>query len=310
MKIHSGLETFQAKQPVVTIGMFDGLHLGHRHLISSLVQKARQINGESVLISFWPHPRFVLHQNSDNLRFLTSLEEKTRMLSEMHIDHLVLLPFTPQLAAYSSEEFVEKILVRSVGVAHLLMGFNHRFGKDGTHDWHHYTRLAEKFGFGISREEPLLLNGQFCSSSLIRQFLNEGQLAEANLLLGYAYPITGRVIGGNRLGRTIGYPTANIETEDREKLIPHKGVYACRVHTEGQNYWGMLNIGNRPTITPASQTVSIEVHILDFQHDIYSEIVTLSLEQRMRDEVQFTSLDALKRQLVVDEKNIREFFAR
>ncbi len=310
MKIHSSFDTLKAIRPVVTIGMFDGIHLGHRHLIGKLTGLAQACAGESVIITFWPHPRVVLNQDADSLRFITTIEEKTRMMSELHVDHLVLLPFTVQLARYTAAEFVDKILVHSVGIHHLLMGFNHRFGKDRSNNYNDYALLAHQYGFLISREDPVSVHGLQCSSSVIRDSLVNGDIATANLLLGYHYQLAGHVVGGNRLGRTLGYPTANVELGDESKLVPANGVYACRVHTEGRNYHGMLNIGKRPTIQSNASKSSIEVHILDFNHDIYSEIVVIEFVHRIRDEHKFASLDALKAQLSVDEKTVRDYFIR
>ncbi len=308
MKIHSSFDTLKAVKPVVTIGMFDGIHLGHRHLIASVVGHAKDCRGESVIITFWPHPRIVLKQDTQSLRFITTMEEKTQMMSELQVDHLVLLPFTMQLAAMSADEFVEKILVRSVGIYHLVMGFNHHFGKGRSSNYDDYASLARKYGFYISRENAIDIHGLHCSSSVIRESLNKGDVSSANLLLGYPYRLVGHVVGGNRLGRTLGYPTANVELEDDSKLVPANGVYACHVHTEGQNYFGMLNIGKRPTIHNNTGKSSIEVHILDFNHDIYSEIIVIEFIRRMRDEHKFASLEALKEQLAIDERTIRDFF--
>ncbi len=308
MKIHSSFDTLKAVKPVVTIGMFDGIHLGHRHLIASVVGHAKDCRGESVIITFWPHPRIVLKQDTQSLRFITTMEEKTQMMSELQVDHLVLLPFTMQLAAMSADEFVEKILVRSVGIYHLVMGFNHHFGKGRSSNYDDYASLARKYGFYISRENAIDIHGLHCSPPVIRESLTKGDVSSANLLLGYQYRLVGHVLGGNRLGRTLGYPTANVELEDDSKLVPANGVYACHVHTEGQNYFGMLNIGKRPTIHNNTGKSSIEVHILDFNHDIYSEIIVIEFIRRMRDEHKFASLEALKEQLAIDERTIRDFF--
>ncbi len=207
-----------------------------------------------------------------------------------------------------ADEFVEKILVRSVGIYHLVMGFNHHFGKGRSSNYDDYASLARKYGFYISRENAIDIHGLHCSSSVIRESLNKGDVSSANLLLGYPYRLVGHVVGGNRLGRTLGYPTANVELEDDSKLVPANGVYACHVHTEGQNYFGMLNIGKRPTIHNNTGKSSIEVHILDFNHDIYSEIIVIEFIRRMRDEHKFASLEALKEQLAIDERTIRDFF--
>lgn len=309
MKIHSSLNTLNATRPIVTIGMFDGVHLGHRHLIAELVAKAKSENGESVVVTFWPHPRIVLGRDTDSLRFITTQEEKTRMLSELGVNHLLLLPFTLELAALSADEFVDRILVQSIGVHHLLMGFNHRFGKGRSNQYEDYEKLALKHGFSISRSTPVTVGGLKCSSTSIRNALLQGDIELGNKLLGYLFQISGRVIGGNRLGRTIGYPTANVELGDNTKIIPVHGVYACHVHTEGRLYDGMLNIGVRPTVSGGSSKSSIEVHILDFNHDIYSEVIDIQLVKYIRSEQKFSSLEALKAQLNKDEETVRNLFS-
>jgi len=304
VKIHSSIDTLNAANPIVTIGMFDGVHSGHIHLIKSLRALAVSEGGESVVVTFWPHPRIVLGKDDGALRLITTLEEKTILMAGLGIDHLVVLPFTRELAALSSASFVEKILVGAIGVRYLLMGYNHRFGSDQNSSFDFYVSLAGKYGFAISREQSVSVDGLHCSSSVIRSCLLRGDIVTGNKLLGYKYSLSGRVVGGNRLGRTLGFPTANVEVGDPHKLIPANGVYACSVHVEGRDYKGMLNIGFRPTIEKTKEKSSIEVHILDFDHDIYSEIITISFVKRIRDEHKFESLDALIRQLEHDREEV------
>nr|WP_319400196.1 bifunctional riboflavin kinase/FAD synthetase [uncultured Carboxylicivirga sp.] len=305
MKVHSDLSTFKAKHPVVTIGMFDGVHTGHRQLLAQLVEKAKLLNGEAVVITFWPHPRMVLNQDKENLRFLTSPEERTILFSQLGIDHLLLIPFTKELANHTSEEFVKQFLVDKIGIHHLLMGYNHRFGKDRESRFEKYIELAEKYNFGISRVEAVETAGLKTSSTDIRNHLLHGDIQKANQILGYHYLLSGRVMGGQQLGRRIGYPTANIEVNESFKLIPPDGVYACSVHVEGKKYGGMLNIGFRPTVNHNVDHRSLEVHIFDFNRDIYSEEIQVEFLQRVRNEMKFENVEALIEQLKRDEQSIR-----
>jgi len=294
---------------VVTIGMFDGVHTGHRQLLSQLTQKAKELNGEAVVITFWPHPRMVLQQDADKLRFLTSPEERTKLFSQLGIDHLLLIPFTQKLANLTAEEFIKKFLVDQIGIKHLLVGFNHRFGKGRHHSFEEYQTFAAKHDFTISMVEAVLTEGLKTSSSDIRIHLLAGDVTSANKILGYHFTITGRVVGGQQLGRRIGYPTANIQVEEPYKLIPPDGVYACFIRVEGKHYGGMLNIGYRPTISHNVDHRSLEVHIFDFNHDIYSEEVEIEFVTRVRDEQKFSDVDTLKNQLKTDEQHIRQLLA-
>lgn len=306
MKIHAGLDDFKARNAVVTIGMFDGIHIGHRVLLKNTIDNARTINGESVIITFWPHPRLVLHKDSESLRFLTSLEEKTLLFSRLGIDHLVILPFNAALASLTAAQFTEQILVNQVEMKHLVMGFNHHFGSDGYSHPINYEEMGSALGFDVTRIDPVVNQGVKASSTAIRHHLEKGEITEANQLLGYNYLISGLVVGGQRLGRTIGYPTANIEVEESAKLIPLDGVYACRVNILGQQYNGMLNIGYRPTVSKQKDFRTIEVHILDFNRDIYSEEVVIEFVGRIRSELKFDGIEMLKMQLKQDEMKVRQ----
>ena len=306
MKVYSGLKNFSAKNPVVTIGMFDGLHAGHRVVLQQVIEKAKNINGESVIISFWPHPRIVLNKDADELWFLTSLEEKTRLFSETGIDHLILIPFTKELAGLSAKEFIKKFLVDGIRLKHLAVGHDHRFGKDGVNSIEEYEKYAEEYGFSISRIKQIDVGGVHTSSSSIREFLLSGDICSANRLLSYNYLLTGRVVGGMKLGRKLGYPTANVELQEPQKLIPPDGVYACMVTIVGKRYMGMLNIGYRPTFNNQQKLRSIEVHILDFKKDVYSEEISVEFIDRIRDEKKFEGLEELKSQLKDDEQKTRK----
>lgn len=289
--------------------MFDGIHVGHRVLLNETINKAQSISGESVIITFWPHPRLVLNKESDSLRFLTSLEEKTMLFSRLGIDHLVILPFDTALAQLTAAQFTEQILVNQVNMKHLIVGYNHRFGSDGYLHQTNYEALGQQLGFEVTRIAPVEAQGENASSTAIRQHLEKGNINEANILLGYPYLITGRVVGGQRLGRTLGFPTANIEVEEAAKQIPRDGVYACKVHTIGSEYNGMLNIGFRPTVSTQKDFRTIEVHILDFNQDIYSEEITVEFIARVRDEMQFNGIEQLKEQLKHDEAQVRQLLS-
>lgn len=289
--------------------MFDGLHLGHRLLINQTIDIARKRGGESVVITFWPHPRLVLGKDDGSLRFLTSLEERTLIFSQLGIDHLVIIPFTPALAALTALEFIEQILLDKIGMAHLVVGFNHRFGHDSHLHEPDYNAYGSQLGFEVTRVAPVMINGEKASSSVIRRFLGNGDVNAANGLLGYRFTITGRVVGGQRLGRTLGYPTANIEVEEPAKLIPVDGVYACLVRIVGKQFKGMLNIGFRPTVSKQLDSRTIEVHIFDFDTDVYSEEVSVMLVSRVRSEMHFAGIDALKTQLKNDEQTVRAILA-
>ncbi len=305
MKVHSDLSTFKAQRPVVTIGMFDGVHSGHRQLLAQLVKKANEIEGEAVVITFWPHPRMVLNQDKDALRFLTSPEERTILFSQLGIDHLLLIPFTKELADLTAEEFISQFLVHQIGIRHLLVGYNHRFGKDRESSYEKYCELAERYGFAISKVEAVHAGGLHTSSTDIRNHLLKGNIEKANCILGYHYLLSGRVMGGQRLGRRLGYPTANIEVNEVFKLVPPDGVYACLVRVEGKLFGGMLNIGYRPTVNHNVDHRSLEVHIFDFNRDIYSEEIQVEFLTYVRSEMKFENVDALIKQLKLDEVNIR-----
>ena len=286
--------------------MFDGLHAGHRALLQKVIGKAKAINGESVIVSFWPHPRIVLNKDVQKLRFLTTLEEKTRLFSETGIDHLVLIPFTKELADLTAREFIKKILIDKVKLKHLVIGYDHRFGKDRANSHEEYRKMAEEYGFTVSRIEAVKVNGQHISSSVIRNLIQGGKIEEANALLTYNYLLSGRVTGGMRMGRNIGYPTANIELQEPMKLIPPDGVYACIVNILGKRYGGMLNIGYRPTFNSVQKQRSVEVHILDFNRNVYSEEITVEFVRRVREEKKFAGVDKLIARLRIDEQNIRK----
>ena len=308
MKIHRDLENFRAKNPVVTIGTFDGVHLGHRKIISRLQELARAVDGESVIFTFDPHPRKVVAPSETNLRLLTSLDEKISLFERAGIDHLVVYPFTLEFAQLSYEQFVEQILVGKIHTKSLVVGYDHKFGKGRAGDFDLLKSCADRLGFQIEKLDVLLINESNVSSTKIREAIQLGDFETANAYLGYQFTLHGTVVEGQKIGRTINYPTANVDTSDPDKIIPGYGVYAVRVSVRNQEYRGMLNIGSRPTVNHNADHRTVEVNILDFDDDIYGEPIEVVFYHKLREEQKFASLDALKQQLAKDRVNTNAFF--
>jgi riboflavin kinase/FMN adenylyltransferase len=308
VKIHRDLENFKAKNPVVTIGTFDGVHLGHRKIIARLQELARAVDGESVIFTFDPHPRKVVAPSETNLRLLTSLDEKISLFEQAGIDHLVVYPFTSEFAQLSYEEFVEQILVGKIHTRSLVVGYDHKFGKGRAGDFDLLKSCADRLGFQIEKLDVLLINESNVSSTKIREAIQLGDFETANAYLGYQFTLHGTVVEGQKIGRTINYPTANVDTSDPDKIIPGYGVYAVRVFVRSLEYRGMLNIGSRPTVNHNADHRTVEVNILDFDDDIYGEPIKVVFYHKLREEQKFASLDALKEQLAKDRVNTIAFF--
>lgn len=303
MKIYNDLQHFKAKRPVVTIGTFDGVHKGHHLVLERLKEIARQTGGETVVFTFYPHPRLVLQPDEHNLRLLTTLDEKVELLRRAGIHHLVVYPFTREFAKNSYSDFVKKVLVDEIQTDSLVVGYDHRFGKDREGGYEYLQECAQKYGFSIEKLDVLLMNEVNISSTRIRNALESGDIAKANLYLGYTYTLHGRVVEGQKLGRTIGFPTANIESSDLYKLIPGYGVYAVEVQIQENIYQGMLNIGTRPTFNQNADNRSIEVNIFDFNGELYGREVTLFFVAKIRDERKFDGKAALVEQLFADKED-------
>jgi riboflavin kinase/FMN adenylyltransferase len=309
VKVHYGLDNFRVERPVVTIGTFDGVHLGHREVIAELLRISRMTGGESVVFTFSPHPRMVVTPNDDSIRLLTTLEEKAVLLEELGLDHLVIYPFTREFAALSYADFVRDILVGQMQLCKLVTGYDHKFGHDRQGDFNSLQLLGREFGFEVEQLSPLLVENVAVSSTKIRQALEAGDIRRANHFLGSSYLLRGKVIEGKRLGRQIGFPTANILPDDRHKLVPTDGVYAVFVKIAGVQYRGMLNVGTRPTVNSNVDHRSIEVHIFDFDLDIYHCDISISFVERIRDEQRFESIGQLKDQLIKDKIRTLSIFA-
>ena len=309
MQIHKGYENIRLKNPVVTLGIFDGVHLGHKALLDRLVSSAKENQGESVVITFSPHPRIVLDKDSSSLTFLTTMDEKIILLDKAMVDHLIIIEFNREFSSMAACDFVREVLVEKIGTKHLLIGYNHHFGRKGEGDFNTVRQCTESLDFKVEQVAGLLSDGGAVSSSSVRAALSEGSLEEANKLLGYCYSISGTVIEGRRIGRTIGFPTANIRPDDKHKLIPFKGVYAVEVNLGGQFYPGMLSIGSNPTINSDPGLRFIEVHILNFEGDIYGKSISVVFRKRIRDEVRFDSIEKLVEQMELDKQSTISLFS-
>jgi len=306
MLIHNDINLFKAKNPVITIGTFDGVHQGHKKVIGKLNEIAASVDGESVIFTFYPHPRLVVSAHETNLRLLTTFNEKAHQLELAGIDHLVVYPFTIDFAEMTYDRFITEILVKKLGLHTLVIGHDHRLGKNREGTFENVISVSKKLHFNVEKIETFLINGIDISSSKIRTALQKGDIEKANEFLGYPYEVTGSVTTGNQIGRDLGFPTANIITADHSKLIPAEGVYAVMVNVEGKLYKGMLNIGYRPTIDINADHRTIEVHIFNFEGDIYQKEITLIFKKRLRDEQKFGSLEELREQLKADQIRTEE----
>jgi len=300
VQIHYNLDNFVAVNPVVTIGTFDGVHLGHREVISELKRISTLSGGDSVVFTFDPHPRIVIAPQEDSLRLLSTKKEKINLMEKIGIDHLVIYPFTSEFSKLPYNEFVKNILVGRMNMASLVVGYDHRFGQGRKGDFNSLEILSNELNFKVEQLSELLVDNKVVSSTKIRSALEAGEIPKANHFLGYRYPLSGKVIEGKQLGRKLGFPTANIETLDDHKLVPGDGVYAVFVQTKGGIFKGMLNIGIRPTVNYNADHKSIEVHIFDFESDIYNSEITIYFVSKIRNEQKFDGIVELHEQLVQD----------
>nr|WP_319510561.1 bifunctional riboflavin kinase/FAD synthetase [uncultured Draconibacterium sp.] len=302
MKIHYSLDHFNAHNPVVTIGTFDGLHKGHQSVIEQLKELAKEIDGETVIFTFYPHPRIVTSPNETSLRLLTTKEEKIKLFEKFGVDHLIIYPFNEEFAEITYTEFVKDILVNKIGTRCLVVGYDHRFGKNREGGYEYLQKCAEKNNFTVKKTDALSVEAEKVSSTKIRAALQSGDIKKANQYLGYEFTLHGTVVQGMQLGRKLGFPTANIEASDKYKIIPGYGVYAVLIEIGDQQYKGMLNIGTRPTFNNNADNRSIEVNIFDFSGDMYGQNITLVFIDKIREEQKFAGIEALVEQLKNDKE--------
>jgi len=320
MNIYRNLEDFiPLDNAVVTIGTFDGVHVGHQKILSTLKECARNINGETVLLTFFPHPRMILHPEDDSLKLISDIEEKVELLAKAGIDHLIITPFTRDFSNQSPEEYIREVLVSKIGTKKIVIGYDHRFGKDREGTLHDLLKHAEVYGYTVEQIPEQDIDDVAVSSTKVREALIKGDIKSANNYLGYPFQLTGKVVRGNQLGRNIGYPTANLQVQESNKLIPAYGIYAVEAalieskdistglyepQEPKQLIKGMGYIGTRPTVDGVSR--SIEINLFDFDADLYGKTLRVKFLHFVRHDQWFESVDEMTRQIAMDEKQVRE----
>ena len=304
LKIIKNLSQYTSKTPLaLSIGIFDGVHKGHQSIIKKLNSIAQEKNLESAILTFWPHPRTIFNPN-DDLKFLNTIEEKIYLLDKKGVQNLFLKEFDEEFRNLTGEEFVKQILVEKLNVKHLIIGHDHTFGKNRSGDFSLLQEMSSEYDFEVEQVEAVDFQDKHISSTQIRNALLEGNVKEANEMLGYVYSVSGEVVHGKKIGRTIGYPTANIAA-DPAKLLPKKGAYIVDVFVKNKHYKGMLSIGTNPTVN--GNSLSTEVYILDFNGDIYDEIISVNFRDFLHDEIKFESLEKLIERLDEDKKLTENF---
>jgi riboflavin kinase/FMN adenylyltransferase len=294
------------KKTIVTLGTFDGVHIGHQKIVEKLIQNAKEHNCESLILTFFPHPRMVLHEGSD-IKLLNTIDERSVLLDKLGLDNLIIHPFDKEFSKLSAEEFVKTILVDSFNIQKIIIGHDHRFGRNRTANIDDLILYGEKFGFEVEQISAQEINEVSISSTKIRNAILDGNMLLANEYLGYAYGLSGIVSKGKQLGRTIGFPTANIIIAEEYKLIPKNGVYIVKSILNQITVFGIMNIGVNPTVN--GKNLSIEVHFLDFDADLYDEKIAISVLDRIRDEQKFESVALLKLQLEKDKNTAITYIA-
>ena len=306
LRIFNSINDFTAtKKTIVTLGTFDGVHIGHNAILDKICKAAQQENLESVILTFFPHPRKIVSNNYD-IKLLNTIEEKAILLEKKGIQNFIVHPFDITFSELSPREFVTQVLVDKLNIQKIIIGHDHKFGKDRAADFNDLINFGKEFGFEVEEISAQQINEVSVSSTKIRNSLLEGNVSLAKDYLGYPYVLTGNVVKGNQLGRTINFPTANIEIPEEYKLIPKNGVYVVTINVSNQTFFGMMNIGVKPTL--GENKLSIEVHLLDFDADIYNQKIQVHILERLRDEQKFESFEALKLQLEVDKQNTIHYF--
>ncbi len=304
MKVFRGLESLEKlSSPIVTAGTFDGVHKGHQTIINRLKSIAKESSSETLLITYDPHPRLIVNPDTE-IELLTSIDERICLLEDYGLDNLLIIPFTKEFSRLSSVDFIKKILVEQINTKKLVIGYDHQFGRNREGSFEHLKEYAPVYGFELEEIKAQDIDNINISSTKIREALHEGNIELANKYLGHSYSIEGTVIEGNQIGRTIGFPTANILVEDSHKLIPKDGVYEVEIEYNNKVKRGMLNIGHRPTINDSKKRTSIEVHIFDESNNLYDSNLVLKLKRRIRSEIKFSGIEQLKEQLIKDKEFI------
>lgn len=305
MKIFRSAKEFitDEKTSIVTIGTFDGVHIGHKEIIKNLIENAHHKNDKSIILTFFPHPRMVI-QKGNNIKLLTTLDEKVALLEKLGLDYLIVQPFNKEFSRLTALEFVRDILVGQLKIKKLVIGYDHHFGRNREGNFEQLKEYGAVYGFTVEEIPVQDIDNIAVSSTKIRRALTEGKIEKANIYLGYEYMLTGKIIHGRGLGKKWNYPTINVNIEEPYKLIPKSGVYIVKSIISDENIYGIMNIGNRPTVNGKHQT--IEVHLLDFDADLYGEKIQIHLAYRLRDEQKFDSVEELFVQIKEDERKTRE----
>ena len=303
MKIYHHIDEFKpVKNAVVTIGTFDGVHIGHRKIISRIKELADSIGGETVILTFFPHPRMILHPEDESIKLINSINEKAQLLEQLGVDHLIITPFSRDFSNQSPEDYIRDILVNQIGTKKIVIGYDHRFGKDRQGGLNDLLHLAPQYNFEVIEIPEQDIHDVAISSTQIRNALFESKIDLANEFLGYPFFITGKVTRGDQIGRQIGYPTANIVIEEKYKLIPGDGIFAVKVEVDKVLYKGMAYIGTRPTINGVRR--NIEVNIFDFDKEIYYQQIRMEFHHFVRGDAKFSGLDELKAQIAQDKIDV------
>jgi len=306
MKTFHSIESFTSKTPtVLTIGTFDGIHIGHKKILDRLLNTAKNQKLQSLVLTFFPHPRMVLQKDS-NIKLIHTINERANILNILGLDNLIIQPFSKEFSRLSATEFVRDILVHQLNVKHIIVGYDHRFGRNRTANIESLREFGEIYDFTVEEISAQDIDEVAVSSTKIRNALTEGNLQTANTYLGATFQLNGTVTKGKGIGKTIDFPTANILISEEYKLIPKNGVYIAKASIENNTYLGMMNIGNNPTVNGVSQ--SIEIHLLNFNTDIYNKDISVELLKRIRSEHKFASIDSLKQQLVKDKNEALTYF--
>jgi riboflavin kinase/FMN adenylyltransferase len=293
--------------PVVSIGSFDGVHLGHQEILKFMTTRAGETDGETVLLTFWPHPRMILQPEDSSLKLLNTIDEKIELLEKSGLDNLIILPFTVEFSKMDYKDFITEILVNKLHVKSLVIGHDHHFGKNREGNFAQLQAFAPVYHFDLIQVDPIQIDGQALSSSLIRNTLETCDISYANQILGYEYSVTGTVVAGMKRGRELGYPTANISINEKFKLLPGDAIYAVEADYEGSALRGMASIGYNPTFNDTGKT--LEVNIFDFDRQIYGEKITIKFLRFLRKEVKFATKEELVQQLGADKRDTLDFFS-
>ncbi len=298
LKIFHSIKDFSSpKKTILTLGTFDGVHIGHKKILEKVIQHTLDQEYESLVLTFFPHPRMILQERSE-IKLLNTISEKVSLLEQLGIQNLVIHPFDESFSRLTAEEFVKTVLVEQFKIQKIIIGYDHRFGRNRTADINNLIEFGKKYGFEVEQISAQEINAISVSSTKIRNALHEGNMLLANKYLGYDYFLTGTVIKGKQLGRTIGFPTANLKIEEDYKLIPTKGVYIVSSQINNKTVFGMMNIGLNPTV--GGEHLSVEIHYLDFEGDLYDQKITVSILKRIRGEEKFDSITLLKEQIEKD----------